>query len=413
MIQIRTIRDDELVDYLRTGGMGFLDRTDPVAYADEVRPIWDLARNHAAFDDGRMCGTFRSWASELTVPGASQLPASCIAGVAVVPTHRRRGVLRRLVAAEHAAARERGEAVALLYASEYPIYGRFGYGPATRQATFTLDTRQSAFHPAALAGGATDMVVPDATTRDTLVAIHETWRRRRHGELRRRPQVWDFDIGLRPSVWGTWKGFVAIHRDATGAPDGYARFSVEERWQDRQPRNVIKLDELHALSDGASADLWQFLSHLDWVTSIVAPRRAPSDRLPWTLTNARAAVISESGDSLWVRLLDVPRALTARTYTGEGSLIIEVVDTDVDGAERTRIALDVGPDGASARLTRTAPDVTVAAAVLGAAYLGGTRLGDAAVALGPAGAEEHRPNALATLEAWLRTPDEPWCSTFF
>jgi hypothetical protein len=105
--------------------------------------------------------------------------------------------------------------------------------------------------------------------------------------------------------------------------------------------------------------------------------------------------------------------LTARTYTGEGSLIIEVVDADVDGAERTRIALDVGPDGASARLTRTAPDVTVAAAVLGAAYLGGTRLGDAAVALGPAGAEEHRPNALATLEAWLRTPDEPWCSTFF
>ena len=132
MIDIRGVGDDDLVQYLETGATGFLERVDARALADEVRPLWDLSRCQAAFDGSTMCGTFRSWASELTVPGGAQVSASCIAGVAVLPTHRRRGILRRFIAAEHAAARERGEALSLLYASEYPIYGRMGYGVGTR-----------------------------------------------------------------------------------------------------------------------------------------------------------------------------------------------------------------------------------------------------------------------------------------
>ncbi len=409
MIEIRPIRDDELVEYMRVGGIGFLDRADPAALADEVRPIWDLTRNHAAFDDGSICGTFRSWASELTVPGGQHLPTSCIAGVSVMATHRRQGILRRLVAAEHEAALARGEVVATLYASEYPIYGRFGYGPATRFATFTIDTRRTSFHPSPSAGGSIDMVVPDEGTREIVRAVYERWRLARTGELRRRPHVWDFELGLRATVWDRWKGFVAIHRDAAGEPDGYARFTVEEHWQDRQPANVLKLDELHGLHDEVTADLWRFLASIDWVASIVAERRMPSDPLPWLLTNARAAVVGGVGDALWVHLLDVPRALAARTYAGEGRLVVEVVDGDA----RSRVQVEVGPDGATVKPTRRSPQVTVAAAVLGAAYLGGTRLRDAAIAHGPAAAEEHRAGALAEFEGWLRTPVEPWCSTTF
>jgi predicted acetyltransferase len=410
MIDIRGVGDDDLVEYLETGATGFLERVDTHALADEVRPLWDLSRHLAAFDGSTMCGTFRSWASELTVPGGAQVAASCIAGVAVLPTHRRRGILRRFIAAEHSAARERGEALTLLYASEYPIYGRMGYGVGTRQATFTLDTRGTSFHPHPTSVGTVEMGVPTHLERDAARDVYDRCRRQRTGELRRRPWSWDFDFGLRPTTWGNdWRGFVALHRDQDGQPDGYARFSVDGRWQDRQPKNVLKVDELHAFSEAVSADLWRFLAGLDWVTSIVAERRIPADPLPWLLTNSRAAVLGDVSDALWVHLVDVPRALEARTFAGEGSLVLDVVDGD----ERTRVALEVDPDGSRCRPTTRSPDVTVQAAVLGAAYLGGTRLRDAALGLGPAAAEEHRAGALAMLHGWLQTVDDPWCSTFF
>ena len=114
-------------------------------------------------------------------------------------------------------------------------------------------------------------------------------------------------------------------------------------------------------------------------------------------------------DGLWVRLFDVPRALEARTYEREGSLVLEVVDDEAWGGTR-RLLLDAGPDGATCRPTDRSPDLTLPVAALGGAYLGGTRLRDLVVATG---ADEHRPGALAEADALLRTADEPWCSTFF
>ncbi len=410
MIDIRTIRDDELEGFIRTSANGFLERPDVAKIAETARPIWDLARHHVAFDGARMCGTLRSWASELTVPGGAQLPATCISGVSVLPTHRRRGILRRFVAAEHAAARDRGEVISALYASEYPIYGRFGYGLATRQATLTLSTRQTGFHGDPLADDAIEFGVPTEADRDAVRSVFDAWRRRQPGELQRRDHTWDFDLGLRPSGWGDdWKGFIAIHRDADGQPDGYARYSVDGRWSDDQPSNIIKLDELHALSEPVTLDLWRFLASTDWVTSVVAERRSPTDRLRWALRNARALAYSGLHDALWVRLLDVPRALAARSYDGVGRMVVDVLDDE----DRARVALEVGPGGAACTTTDARPDVTVGIAALGAAYLGGSLLRDAALALGPDGAVEHRDGALAELEGWLRTPTEPWCSTFF
>ena len=125
-IEVRTVRDDELPAYIDTLTTGFMERVDSDKVADEMRPLWDLERTWAAFDGDRMCGTFRSWPTELTVPGGQRLPAGGITTVTVLPTYRRRGILRAMVAAEHLAIRERGETIGLLYASEYPIYRRFG-----------------------------------------------------------------------------------------------------------------------------------------------------------------------------------------------------------------------------------------------------------------------------------------------
>jgi predicted acetyltransferase len=355
-----------------------------------------------------MCGTLRSWPTELTLPGGACLAGSAIAAVSVLPTHRRRGSMRAMLAAEHAAARERGEPLALLHAAEYPIYGRFGYGPACRQAAWTIDTRTTAFHGPATTG--IEVVQPSEAVRDAMVGVYEAWRRRQPGEIRRRDYTWDFELGLRPSAWGpAWKGFVALHRGPGGDPDGYARYRAEQKWDRGRPAGIVTVDDLHALTDEAYAALWRFLAELDWAATLKADHRSVSERLPWLLSDARAATISDVGDDLWVRLLDVPRALAARSYVVEGSIVLEIIDPEANGG-RLRVELEAGPDGASARPTRRTPGLTIDVGALGAAYLGGVRLRDAVLA---AGADEHRTGALVDAERLFRTPDEPWCSTFF
>ncbi len=178
---------------------------------------------------------------------------------------------------------------------------------------------------------------------------------------------------------------------------------------DRQPRNVVTVDDLQALTTEVWASLWRYLGGLDWVATVEAERRSPSERLPWLLTNARAAKLFDVGDGMWLRIVHLRRALEARTYAGEDRLIVEVVDA-VEPDRTERVSLDAGRGGATCRPSRRSPDLTVDLATLGAAYLGGPRLGAAALAFG---AEEHRPGALVRLERLLHLPDEPWCSTFF
>jgi predicted acetyltransferase len=179
-VLIRPITSEELPAYIETMSASFLERPPQPQVAEEVRPLWDLGRAWAAFDGDRMAATLRSWVTEITVPGGRQVSASAITNVTVLPTHRRRGILRGLVAAEHLAIRERGEAVGLLYASEYPIYGRFGYGPGASIATWTLDTRRTRFRGEPIGG--VELVKPDASSRDALKAVYDAWRTWCHGE---------------------------------------------------------------------------------------------------------------------------------------------------------------------------------------------------------------------------------------
>ena len=202
---------------------------------------------------------------------------------------------------------------------------------------------------------------------------------------------------------------MAVHRDDSGSIDGFVRYHVETKWEQRQPRNTLEVDDLHTLTDDGDAALWRFLAEMDWVSSVKAPRRSVADRLPWLLTNARAATVGEMGDGLWVRLLDIPRALAARTYEQPGSVVLEVADPDAPGG-RLRVELEAGPDGSTCRTTERSPDLSLDVSALGAVYLGGTRLRDAVVATG---VDEHRPGALDTTERLFRTAEVPWCSTFF
>jgi len=409
-LEIRRVAREELPAFFETVSIVFLEPMDAVAVADAIAPFWELERVWAAWDGAVAAATFRSWASEITLPGGATLPAAAVAGVATRPTHRRRGLLRALAAAEHAAARERGEAVAMLYASEFPIYGRFGYGSAALQAVWTVDVRSTAFH----AGDVSAIsFVTRQEARAILPAVFERHRAGQVGEIRRRDYRWDDDLGLVTFPWEKpWNGFVIVHRDGSGDPDGYARYTVDGKWEDRQPRGTVEVQELIAVGDRAYADLWHFLGQVDLIATVRAERRAVRERLPWLLTNQRAARVGEVGDGLFVLLLDAARALATRTYEGSDRLVLDVVPPPAaPELGPGRLELDATPDGAACRPTRRSPDLTVPLAALGAACLGGVPLAWAADAYG--GIDEHVRGSLARADRLFRTIGDPWCSTFF
>jgi len=407
-IEIRNAVAEEFEAAVDVMSTAFLERPDLRRVAESVVDSWDTERTWIAFDGPRAVGTFRSWATELTVPGGAVLPAAAMTAVAVLPGYRRRGILTGMTAREHAALQMRGEAVGILYASEYPIYGRFGYAPATCSVDWTISPRDTRVH--GVSSGTVELVRPDAGAKETVKALFDAWRPRQAGEIWRREIAWDLRLGLRDEPWGpSWKGWLAVHRDPSGAPDGFALYQAQPKWEERVPQGILEVSDLVALTDEAYADLLRFLLEMDLVGSVRLEGRRAGERLPWFLTNARAARPANQADGLWVRLFDVPRALEARAWERSGTLVLDVVDTDA-GAGTRRLLLDVSPEGATCRPTDRSPDLTLPVAALGGAYLGGSRLIDLVVGTG---AREHRAGALAEADALLRTAAEPWCSTFF
>jgi predicted acetyltransferase len=405
--ETRTVRPDEVIPWLECVTTGFLDRPNVAKIAEQLGPYWDFTRLWGTFD-GPVVGTLRSWATEVTVPGGALVPASAISGVTVRPTHRRRGILRQMITAEHAAARERGEHLAILYVSQAPIYGRFGYGVGIQPCTWVVDTRSTAF----VGGPATgmDLLPVEEATSELMKNLFDQLRRAWPGEIRRRDFSFAADIGLIEIDWeGPWKGWVAVHRDEAGDPDGFVRYTAKENWEHHQPRSSLNVRDLVALNDSAYDALWRFLAEIDFVATIQADRRSSDERLPWILTNRRAAEATDLVDGLWVNILDIPAALAARTYEREGDVVIEVIGGEPAGT-RTRVRLEAGPDGVACATTTRDADLTIHADALGAAYLGGSPLRNSVLTRG---FDEHRPGALAEAEALFRTLVPPRCSTFF
>jgi len=408
-IEIRRGTRDDLNAMMGTLGTAFLEASDPTARAVFVRDYWDFDRVWVAADGDAIVGTFRTFATELTVPGRVQVPASGIAAVTVLPTHTRRGAMSGMMTAELDAARERGDVLALLNASEWPIYGRFGFGAAVETVGRSLDTRGIRFIGPAPAG--TVEYVDRASAEPLLRPIFDVHRRTQPGAIDRLDRRWRLNLGHEAFPGQpAWAGWVLLHRGPDGTPDGYALYHAEERWTQRRPDYTLVVDELQALTADAYAALWRFLAGMDFVTTVKAEQRPAIEPLPWLLADARAVTETERGEGLWARILDVPRALEARAYERTDALAIETVVRRRGADVREVVALDASPTGARAARSAGAPDLTISLSALSAAYLGGTPLRFAVL---PDGVDEHTPGALARADYLLRTIDPPWCSTFF
>lgn len=369
-----------------------------------------LERRLAAFDGDRIVGTYRTFPTRLTLPGGASVAVSAVAAVSTLPTHRRRGILRQLLERDVADTVGRGEVASVLHAAEWPIYGRFGYGPATAEGKWTLRARATHVKPPAW--GSIEIVTP-AQARPILPEIFARHVARQAAAIERPEHFWDADLGLveRPTR-ERFKGQVAIHRDATGTPDGYVRFTGEEHWDEGIPDNIATVADLIGQTPEVELELWRFMAALDLVATVKADRRRVNEPLMWALADARAAQLTRAVDGIWVRPYDVAGLLGSRAYEREAVLVLEIADQlgGHDGPAAGRYRLRASPDGADCRRTSDPPDLTISASALGAAILGGTRLVDTTRA---GGADEHRPGALLEADRLFRTAEAPWCSTFF
>ncbi|WP_406200217.1 GNAT family N-acetyltransferase [Kitasatospora sp. NBC_01560] len=406
-VVIRAITEDEVEGWDRALALGFL-RSHAESAVDFRRQQWQPGRMVAALDAERFVATFRSYDVELTVPGGAVVPADAITAVTVSATHRRRGLLTRMMTADLAAARERGSAVAVLIAAEYNIYGRFGFGPATRCHGWNVDLlRARGLRPGlpTVPGGRVDFLTM-AELRKVGAELHDRWRLTQPGALARDEMWWKRHTGEVQVPGFEWKEpFAAVHRDAGGNATGLAVYRVDETWDGSYPNCNLTLVDFLALDRGTAAELWRFLFNVDWVRRIVIENIGPDDPLPMLLNDPRAATpYVDNADFMWLRVLDVAAAFDARTYGAPGRTVLEV--TDRDGHAAGRWAVEAAADG-TGRCTRTddAADLALNASALGSLYLGGETV-PRLVAAGLV--TELRPGAAAAADLLLRTPLTSW-----
>ena len=366
----------------------------------------DRTRMLGAFEGAAVVATLRSDLQELTVPGGGVLAASGLTNVTVAPSHRRRGLLTEMATRELDAAKDRGEACSTLIAAEYPIYGRFGYGPATTSVRYEVATGGLRFTRPST--GRLELVDP-VRFLEVAPGIYDQFRRAQPGSIDRNEVWWEVVTGQRsiagrPQVQGTQ----AVFYGAAGELAGYVRYEGKPQTSDLRHHGTVVVHELVALGAEAYRALWGFVAELDLAVMVEAPMRPTDELLPLLLHDARKVTVAGSHDHLWLRPLDVEAMLEARRYQVAGQLVIEVHDPS--GYADGRFELDGSPEGASCKRTPRSAELEASVGALGAAYLGGHRWTD----LEHAGwVRELVPGAAARADLLFGTLRAPWCSTWF
>jgi predicted acetyltransferase len=407
-IDIRPItpeQGDQFSDVLATA---FGETLSEEERADHDR-WFEYDRSIAAFDGDRMVGTGGAYSMDLTLPGLTTIPIGGLTAISVLPTHRRRGILRSMIAYHFEEVERRGELVSALGASESVIYGRFGYGMATTFADYEIDPRRGQFLRPVASRGRLRLLEAEETAK-IVPPLYDRYRRGQPGELSR-PQAW-WDVYARDPEWsrqGAGRHYDVVYESGPGRVDGWVSYRIESRWPNGLAANIVKVRMLVGLTVEAEAALWRYLLDLDLAGTIKLIDRPADDPIRWRLADPRRLRVTEVGDQLWVRLLDLPGALAARRYAVDDALVLEVSDA-LRPRNQGRFRLEGGPDGATCEPTTAEPDLALDVADVGAAYLGGASLVSLARAERVA---ERTPGALLRADRMFAASPPPICTTHF
>lgn len=417
-VEIRNVTSDELVPWVRTLRSTFLmEPTDPTeANQAFLRRTWgDSTRRFGAYDGDRCVATLATFPTTITVPGGDhtlEIAADALTRVTVAPTHRRQAILTRMLSQSLLNAKERGEPLSILRAAEWPIYGRFGYAPASWSAVFRVDVAGRP-QPSGDAGGVSiehvdpiDLVKPGQT-------VYDEARRVEHGHIARDPDVdWARALGLEGVnlEYGKVPNCI-VAREEGGHPVGYAMWvPVDSTAEWFEARATISVPQLMTTTRQAYVALWRYLLGIDLVGQIRLSERPVDEPLQHLLPDGRAAQPARIFDATWVRLLDVPVALSGRRYATTDRLTFEVVDAE-GGFTSGRYTLDAGPDHASCeRDASSTPDLTLSQRALAGLYLSGSTVRAQRLA---GLVDEHTPDACRRLQAMLFHDRAPFNATPF
>lgn len=404
-LQLRLVEDAERDTWLQVVARGFLDPELTPEQIEASRERGGYRRATGVYDPAAPepaapVATSASWLSELTVPGGGTIVGSAISAVTVAPTHRRRGIARAMLEAELRAAAAGGVPMAMLTVSESTLYGRYGFAPAALAANWVIDTKRAGWRGPERSGRVD--FISRVRWREVAPALHEEIRASVAGEIEIPASHWDGFAGTRPDAKEPGKLRAIQWSDDQGSVRGAAIYSVTEDDQD-WTKSRVNVTSLLATTPAAYAGLWRFLLELDLVGEVRANELAVDEPLWWMIADQRAAKVSIR-DHQYVRIIDVPAALEARSYAVPGDVILRVHDPlglstgawhlSVDAAGTGRV--EIAGDAAAA-----APEVRLGIEELSALYLGGVSARSLAVA-GRLQADD--PEAVGRLFLWHRAP---------
>lgn len=411
-IVLRNPTDEEFHRFVAPLSIAFNRRMTDAEIESDRKTI-ELDRFLGAIDGASVVGCGGAYSFRLTVPGG-EVGAAGITAVGVLPSHRRRGILRQMMRWWFEQARARHEPVAILWASEAAIYQRFGYGPGTQQ-TF-LDAAKDKVHflrPVDTSGRIRIVEPEEAMT--LFPPVFDALRKDIPGTIERSETMWREGL-LADSEWSRHDNGdkVLVVIEEAGAPRGYVIYRQRPDWDTTGPKGVVTVLEVAALDAVTEQSLWQWIFGIDLIATVRCWRGPVPHPLQLMVTEPRRLATTVN-DGTWLRIIDLPGALEARSYGDTGRLVMEVTD-EFWPSNAGRWELSVTAEGAAsgARVTRAGASAEVDVALdisdLAAVYLGAFRFADLAAAGRVRGC---RPGGLALADALFSSAQRPTNATMF
>jgi len=350
------------------------------------------------YDSGQIVGTIHTELSTINVPG-NILQTAILAYVTTQPTHRRRGMLTKLITYQLSSLYEEGIPLSNLFASESLIYGRFGYGIATQREDWTIERPHTGFIDNRSYNGQVEFVDSEHM-RTEFPSIYDEAVKGRPGIVHRPNKHWDL-LAMDPEERRKGYGkFFFVEYKSQNVPKGYVMYRIKG--------NNLRVRELMSTDHESYSALWQYCFGVDLIATFEAKDRVGDDSLPWLLIDPRKLRRSVQ-DGMWLRIIDTTQVLENRSYNCDGNLTLRILDKLCPWNEKTlKLTSDNG--GTICKESNESPDLTLTAGTLGSAYLGGvgfTNLGKMGLV------EEHTFGKLKVAEDMFYNSLAPWSPDTF
>lgn len=396
-MEIRQVRDEEFFRWRIAvrASLGTHTTLDDTVFMRAHRV--EIDRLLVCVDGDVMAGSGGADSFDMTLPGGAQVPVAGVAYITTAATHRRRGIHRAIMKRIHDDARDRGDAAAILWASQSGLYGRYGYGNSMPVHNWHIDMRHTDF---AFAPDWTGHYVK--AERDEAIPLmaeaYDRARANRTGMISRTAKRWEYEV----HPVHTKDEFFIVYTEGDDAL-AYARYTLDFD-PDDEFRGTMHVVEAVAATDEAHAALWRFIFDQELVHEVIAHARPVDDPLVWMLAEPRRLRRSLT-DAIWLKFLDIPSMLENRSYPVEDSLILQVLDEETGGS-RT-LAFECGLEGATCRETSVSPDLVMSETQLAEMYLGAAECSMLAD-LGMVEVAARNPNAAWRADSIFRTSPAGW-----